>query len=282
MKKRKIMILAISIFILVCNICYSDSIQEEIARVEKEANKYKIILENTEPQQHRNIISSELYFLWDNELNSLWKKIFKELNPIEKKKLLIQQRKWIKRKEENVEMAGQPFEGGSIQPFIHNTRAIEMTRARVYTLAKYLAHIKKESFYISNEVKETLDYADPSLNDIFKLFEGCWEIFDETGKYISIERSEMCFYGIERSNWTIWVSNGVVLSDLDVYSYTKDTIIFKVLKNSENIFYKLTVNSDYSMVLVSGNSLDRFDWDNAIFSYDFKENSQELRKFIKN
>lgn len=276
MKKRSITILT-TVFILFCNICYAESIQEEIERVEMETDKYKIMIENTEQQQPRNIMTYELYTFWDNKLNSLWKRLIKEVNEEEKKKLLVQQRNWIKRKEESVEIAGQPYEGGSIQPLIHNIRAIEMTKARVYILAKYLAYVRKEPFTILNDV----DYADPNLYEVFKLFEGCWEIFEEKGKYINIEKSHMCFYGVEGSNWTLWTSNGIILSDLDVYTYTKDTIIFKVSNNGKDIFYKLSVNVDYSMVLVFGNSLDNLDWDNAIFSYDFRENSQELENFLQ-
>lgn len=280
MKKRKITILSI-IFILFFNICHAESIQEEITKIEKEADNYKFTLENTELQQYKNIISYELYLLWDNELNSLWKRLFKEVNTTEKKKLLIQQKEWINRKKENIKIAGQPYEGGSIQSLVCNIRAMEMTKARVYILAKYLAHIRKESFIISNETKEWIDYEDPSLDNVFELFEGCWEIYEKTGNYICIERSNMSFYGVEGSNWTLWISDGIVLSDLDIYSYTKDSIIFKVSNKDKNIFYQLSVNIDYSMVLVFGNSLEDFDRNNAIFSYDFRENSKKLEKFIE-
>ena len=137
MKKRKITILSI-IFILFFNICHAESIQEEITKIEKEADNYKFTLENTEPQQYKNIISYELYRLWDNELNSLWKRLFKEVNTTEKKKLLIQQKEWINRKKENIKIAGQPYEGGSIQSLVCNIRAMEMTKEEQNQTALYL------------------------------------------------------------------------------------------------------------------------------------------------
>lgn len=266
MKKRNITILAI-IFILLCNICQAVSIQKEIAKIEKKAIEYENIINNSTSQMDMNINSGDLYILWDNELNSLWKRLIKKVDIEEKRKLLIQQREWIKRKERNIKEAGAIYEGGSIQSYIHNRRATEMTRARVYTLAKYLAHVRKESFVIPKEIKKSLDYADPSLNDVFKFFEGCWEIDEEKGKYIGIERSDMCFYGVEGSNWTLWVSDEVVLSDLDVYSYAQDTIIFKVSKKGKNTFYKLSTDIGYTMIFEWGGSLDKID--DVISSCDF-------------
>ena len=95
-----------------------------------------------------------------------------------KEKVLDEQRAWIKRKEENVKGAGAMAFGGSLQPQLENSTAEEMTRARAYILAGDLAEVRNESFTIPSEIQESIDLADPSLNDIFEKFEGQW-IFDE-------------------------------------------------------------------------------------------------------
>lgn len=254
MKKRKIVILAI-IFILFYNICYTETIQKEIERVERKDNKYQQELNNLEGQVFINAHSSKLYSFWEDELNSLWKRLIKEVDTKTKKKLLKQQRAWIKRKEKNIEMAGKMYEGGSIQSQIMNTRGKDMTRARVYILAKYLAHVRNEPFIISEKIQKIINYADPSLDDVFKVFEGNWEIYGEKGKYINIERSDMCFYDVEGSNWTLWITDGIILSDLNVYNYTQDSIIFK----NKNTFYQLTTNIGCALIFTWGNSLKTMD-----------------------
>ena len=44
-----------------------------------------------------------------------------------------------------------------------------MTRARAYILAGYLADVRNESFTIPAEIQESIDMADPSLNDVCKI-----------------------------------------------------------------------------------------------------------------
>lgn len=258
---KKITMLLSVIFILFCNIssAEAETIQDEIARIEGKAYEYEDDISNAENQLEMNLYSGDLYQLWDDELNSLWKRLSKELTPEMKKKVLNQQRAWIKRKDENVKSAGDMVEGGSIQPLVHSSRAAEITRARVYILAKYLANVKNEPFTISSETKASINEADPSLNDVFKSFEGQWEITEKPNTYIGIERSDMCLYGVEGSKWTLWVTDGVVLSDKDVYSYTKDNIIFKVSSKGKNSFYKLSFTYGDTIIFASGSSLDRMD-----------------------
>lgn len=171
---KKITMLLSVIFILFCNIssAEAETIQDEIARIEGKAYEYEDDISNAENQLAMTLYSGDLYQLWDDELNSLWKRLSKELTPEMKKKVLNQQRAWIKRKDENVKSAGDMVEGGSIQPLVHSSRAAEITRARVYILAKYLANVKNEPFTISSETKASINEADPSLNDVFKSFEG--------------------------------------------------------------------------------------------------------------
>lgn len=258
---KKITMLLSIIFILLCNISNvkAETIQDEITRIQGKAYEYESDIFNAETQLERNLYSGDLYQLWDDELNSLWKRLSKELNPEMKKKVLNQQRAWIKRKDENVKSAGDMVSGGSIQSLVCNSRAAEMTRVRVYVLAKYLANIKNEPFTISSEIKESLNELDPNLNDVFKSFEGQWKIDEKPNTYIGIERTDMCLYGVEGSKWTLWVTDGVVLSDKDVYSYTRDNIIFKVRHNGKNSFYKISFIYGDTIIFASGSSLDKME-----------------------
>lgn len=258
---KKITMLLSIIFILLCNISNvkAETIQDEITRIQGKAYEYESDIFNAETQLERNLYSGDLYQLWDDELNSLWKRLSKELNPEMKKKVLKQQRAWIKRKDENVKSAGDMVSGGSIQSLVCNSRAAEMTRVRVYVLAKYLANVKNEPFTISSEIKESLNELDPNLNDVFKSFEGQWKIDEKPNTYIGIERTDMCLYGVEGSKWTLWVTDGVILSDKDVYSYTRDNIIFKVRHNGKNTFYKISFTYGDTIIFASGSSLDKME-----------------------
>ena len=81
-----------------------------------------------------NELSAKLYKLWDDELNSIWKRLDEDT----KAELLDEEGAWIKEKESKIEEAGKDWEGGSGQPLAENTEGADLTRARVYELAEYL------------------------------------------------------------------------------------------------------------------------------------------------
>lgn len=90
MKKIATLLCAVTILFGNNYIVKAESIQEEMERIEAEANKYK---ENMKTLGHRSyllISTKELYTFWDSELNSLWKRLSKELTPEMKKKVLAQ------------------------------------------------------------------------------------------------------------------------------------------------------------------------------------------------
>lgn len=237
----------------------TESIQEEIAKVEIKSSEYENADWSSMGQQEMNQLTAQWYQLWDDELNSLWSRLSDELDAEAKEKVLEEQREWIQRKEKNVKGAGATAFGGSLQPQLENTTAEEMTRARAYTLAAYLADVRNELFTISPEIQESIDTADPSLDDVFQKFEGQW-IFDvERGACVGIERTETCTYGVEESNWTVWVTGGDIISDLDVYGYTSNSILFKVAHDGFDAFYELSFNMTNSVNFAYGTSLDAMD-----------------------
>lgn len=236
-----------------------ESIQEEIAKVEVKSCEYENADWSSMGQQEMNLLTEEWYRLWDDELNSLWSRLSDELDAEKKAKVLDEQRAWIKRKEANVKAAGAMAFGGSLQPQLENSTAEEMTRARAYILAGCLAEVRNESFIIPPEIQESIDMADPSLDDVFGKFEGQWIFDEERGACVGIERTETCAYGVEGSNWTVWVTGGDIISDLDVYGYTENCIVFKVAHEDYDAFYMLTFNVAGSIYFEYGTSLDAMD-----------------------
>ena len=236
-----------------------ESIQDEIAKVEIKSGEYENADWGSMGQQEMNQLTAQWYQLWDDELNSLWSRLSDELDAETKAKVLDEQRAWIKRKEKNVIGAGAEAFGGSLQPQLENSAAEEMTRARAYILAGYLADVRNESFTIPTEIRESIDMADPSLDDVFKKFEGQWIFDEERGACVGIERTETCAYGVEGSNWTVWVTGGDIISDLDVYGYTGNSVIFKIVHDDYDAFYELSFNLNDSIYFAFGTSLDAMD-----------------------
>ena len=233
----------------------AETIQEEIARVEEEYRKLSDIDSSNMGQQEMNYHSAEWYKFWDDELNSLWSRLSDELDAETKAKVLEEQRAWIKRKEGNVTAAGVEVGYGSLRPLVESGTAREMTRARVYVLAGYLAEVRNETFTISPEIQESLDAAEPNLDDVFAQFEGQW-IFDENrGACVGVERTEKCAYAVEGSNWTVWVTGGDLFSDLDVYGYTQQNILFKVAHADHDAFYDLSFGMEGNLILTYRKSL---------------------------
>ncbi len=237
----------------------TESIQDELAKVEVMSCEYENADWGSMGQQEMNQLTAQWYQLWDDELNSLWRRLSEELDGETKAKVLDEQRAWIKRKEENIRGAGAAAFGGSLQPQLENSTAEEMTRARAYILAGYLADVRNEPFTIPPAIQESIDLADPGLNDVFEKFEGQWIFDEDRGACVGVERTETCAYGVEGSNWTVWVTDGDLISDLDVYGYTGNSILFKVVKDGYDAFYELSFNPANSIYFAFGTSLDAMD-----------------------
>lgn len=233
----------------------SGSIQNEIAEVEEKSIEHCSVDTGNMTQQEMNRHSAEWYKIWDDELNSLWDRLSNELDAQTKEKILEEQLAWIKRKEGSATAAGLEALGGSLQPLLESERAGEMTRARVYILAGYLADVRNETFTVSPEIQESIDKADPSLDEVFEKFEGQW-IFDESrGACVGVERTEKCSYGVEGSNWTVWVTGGDIFSDLDVYGYTDSVILFKLTHGDSESYYDLSFGMEHELLLTYRTSL---------------------------
>lgn len=91
-------------------------------------------------QADMNSLSGEIYQVWDDALNELWKALKDSLDEGTMESLLEEQRGWITDKEAEVKQAGEEVGGGSLAPLIMNQRAADLTRVRVYELAGYLGY----------------------------------------------------------------------------------------------------------------------------------------------
>lgn len=114
-------------------------IDEMLESVAAKASTINDSLENDIlTQTEMNIKSNELYELWDGVLNNLWAEVKNILLENEYQEVLNEQRAWIKEKENAVTKAAEEVAGGSLEPFVRNMKAAEMTEERVYELYKLL------------------------------------------------------------------------------------------------------------------------------------------------
>ncbi len=78
--------------------------------------------------------AGEMYQLWDDTLNTVWRLLEENLSKADMEVLRNEERDWIASKDEEVLAAGLENEGGSLQPLLEATTAAEPTKARVYEL----------------------------------------------------------------------------------------------------------------------------------------------------
>lgn len=115
----------------------SERIALEISFAEERDAELETQLQSATTQTDMNLINEELFQTWDDTLNIIWKLLAAELDEETMTALKTEEKNWIDFKEAEVEAAGQEFEGGSMQPMIRAMKAAELTKERVYELAKY-------------------------------------------------------------------------------------------------------------------------------------------------
>lgn len=82
-------------------------------------------------------LSNQLFFIWDDQLNSMWQRIKTILPAADMERLRDEELDWIAEKEAAVAAAGTNADA-SMRALIENGKAAAMTRDRVYVLAEYL------------------------------------------------------------------------------------------------------------------------------------------------
>lgn len=120
----------------------NDVYAEYMADIEAQSDAIKKSLsEDALTQFDMNMKAKELYDLWDGALNYLWGELKAAMPEDEFAALTDEQLVWIAEKEQTVEEAGKPYEGGSIYALIVNDEAARITQERVYELYELLKEL---------------------------------------------------------------------------------------------------------------------------------------------
>lgn len=102
--------------------------------VEDMSRKLEEELENNELTEYdTEQIQIEIYQLWDDELNYLWKYLKETVDEQTMQKLLVEQREWIEKKEQTI----QTLQNNDGESLTYPYQA-EITRKRVYELTEYI------------------------------------------------------------------------------------------------------------------------------------------------
>ncbi len=114
-------------------------ITAEVAEIEKKSEEMNNRLKTEDLNQSMmNLLAKDIYVLWDDEINQVWKYLKDTLDKDEMDNLTSVQKEWIVKKENEVKKAGSEYEGGSIRPMIEFLKGAEITRERVYELVELL------------------------------------------------------------------------------------------------------------------------------------------------
>lgn len=115
----------------------SDRITMEISYAEEREKEVEKKQEEAVTQAEMNETAEEMYQLWDDTLNVVWKLLEANLSEADMEALRKEEREWIASRDAKVQAAGLENEGGSIQPLVEAMKSAELTKARVYELAEY-------------------------------------------------------------------------------------------------------------------------------------------------
>ncbi len=115
----------------------SERIAMEISFAEEQEKEVEKKQEAAVTQPEMNESAEEMYQLWDDTLNIVWKLLEANLDTADMEALRKEEMEWIASKDAEVQAAGLENEGGSLQPLLEAMKAAELTKARVYELAKY-------------------------------------------------------------------------------------------------------------------------------------------------
>jgi len=115
----------------------SERIAAEISYAEEQEKDVETKQKEAVTQADMNESAAEMYQLWDDTLNKVWRLLEANLEQADMDALRKEEREWIASKETEVQAAGLENEGGSLQPLLEAMKAAELTKARVYELAEY-------------------------------------------------------------------------------------------------------------------------------------------------
>lgn len=115
-----------------------EQIQAVLLETEEQGVALEAILMGASSQGDMNVAAGEIYQLWDNALNEVWRILKANMDEEDFEPLLEEQRVWIAEKESEMEAAGAEAEGGTMYAMLVADKGAELTKARVYELAEYM------------------------------------------------------------------------------------------------------------------------------------------------
>ena len=128
-------------------IASASSIQDEMDRVKKIADKYSAYAEVAKTQKQMNTAAGWTCTVWDDEITKLWSRISDTAEAKTKERILAEQRKWIAMKDEvRIDTIGTSVDGGSVYPVMECGFIEATTYNRCHILANELAHINGEEY----------------------------------------------------------------------------------------------------------------------------------------
>ncbi len=115
-----------------------EAVKMEISGTEEQTAALNRRMRNAQTQTELNQLAGQKYQVWDNELNSVWKRLEGTLSKDAMERLRAEERTWIAQKEKAMQQEAAAYGSGSMASMAYAEKGAELTRARVYVLAEYL------------------------------------------------------------------------------------------------------------------------------------------------
>ena len=115
-----------------------EAVKMEISGTEEQTAALNRRMQTAQTQAELNQLAGQKYQVWDNELNSVWKRLEGTLSKDAMERLRAEERTWIAQKEKAMQQEAAAYGSGSMASMAYAEKGTELTRARVYVLAEYL------------------------------------------------------------------------------------------------------------------------------------------------
>ena len=115
-----------------------EAVKMEISGTEEQTAALNRRMQTAQTQAELNQLAGQKYQVWDNELNSVWKRLEGTLSKDAMERLRAEERTWISQKEKAMQQEAAAYGSGSMASMAYAEKGTELTRARVYVLAEYL------------------------------------------------------------------------------------------------------------------------------------------------
>ena len=115
-----------------------EAVRMEINGAEEQTAALNRRMQAAQTQTELNQLADQKFQVWDNELNSVWKRLEGTLSKDAMERLRAEERTWISRKEKAMQQEAAAYGSGSMASMAYAEKGTELTRARVYVLAEYL------------------------------------------------------------------------------------------------------------------------------------------------